>query len=142
MSTKMKHRIKNIIRSIFVITFFCFVQQSCKNAKTEQYFGLDDSAFAEIRLTLAPDQTFLMTRRLENKNVQEHPKLEILKGDWVKEGKLLKLTSTDKNIIVYELTNEKSVIAGQEFIVETYVFKSDVKDFFGSQIDINLDMTN
>lgn len=138
----MKHRIKIVVGSVFAIAFFCFGQLSCRNAKTEQYIGIDDCTSTEIVLKLSPNQTFIMTRRLEDKNSQEHPKQEIIKGDWVKDGKLLKLNSTDKNIIVYELTTENSVIAGHEFNVKTYVFKTNLKDTFASKIDLNLDMTN
>ena len=138
----MKQRIKTILRCIFAIACFCCGQLSCKNTKTEQYIGIDDCSSTEIRLTLAPNQTFMLTKHLEDKKAQGHEKQEIVKGNWVKDGKLLKLNTSDKNIIVYELTIDNSVIAGHEFNVETYVFKTNLKDFFASKIDLNLNITN
>jgi len=138
----MRQRIKTILGFIFVIACFCCGQLSCKNAKTEQYIGIDECNSTEIRLTLAPNQTFMLTKKFEDKKAPGHEKQEIVKGNWVKDGKLLKLNTSDKNIIVYGLTTENSVIAGHEFNVESYVFKTNLKDFFASKIDLSLDKTN
>jgi hypothetical protein len=138
----MRHRIKTIIGSIFVIATFCCGLQSCRNARTEQYIGIEESTSVEIRLALAPNQTFMLTKQLEDNKVQGHKKQEIIKGNWVKDGKLLKLNTSDKNIIVYEQTTENSLIAGHEISIETYVFKTNIKDFFASNINLNLDVTN
>ncbi|MDP4239325.1 MAG: hypothetical protein Q8904_07645 [Bacteroidota bacterium] len=138
----MKRRIKTILECIFVIACFCCGQLSCKNTRTEQYVGIDECSSTEIRLTLAPNQLFMLSKLLEDNKARGHEKQEIVRGNWVKEGKLLKLNTNDKNIIVYELTTENSVIAGHEFKVETYVFKTNLKDFFASKIDLNLDKTN
>lgn len=136
----MKHKI--IIRSILVIAFFCCALQSCKTAKTEQYIGIDECTFAEIRLTLNPDQTFVLTKQLKDNKSKSHEKQAIIKGNWVKDGKLLKLNIIGENVIVYEQTTENSVIAGHEFNVETYVFKTNLRNFFASRIDLSLDVTN
>ncbi len=138
----MERRIKIIFGYIFIITCFCCGQLSCKNTKTEKYVGIDEISSTEIRLTLTPNQTFILTKQFEDNKTQGHEKQEIVKGNWVKDGKLLKLNTSDKNIIVYELTTENSVIAGHEFNVETYVFKTNLKDFFASKIDLSLDKTN
>jgi len=136
----MKHKI--FIKSILVIAFFCCVLQSCKTAKTEQYIGIDECTSAEIRLTLNPDQTFVLTKQLKDNKSKSHEKQAIIKGNWVKDGKLLKLYIIGENVIVYEQTTENSVIAGHEFNVETYVFKTNLRNFFASKIDLNLDVTN
>jgi len=138
----MKQRIINILVCIFVVACFFSGELSCKNAKIEQYVGIDECSSTEIMLILDPNQTFILTKHVEDAEVQVHEKQEIIKGNWVKDGKLLKLNTSDKNIIVYEQKTENSVIAGHEFKVETYVFKTNIKTFFASKIDLNLDVTN
>jgi hypothetical protein len=137
----MERRIKIVFGYIFIITCFCCGQLSCKNTKTENYVGIDEISSIEIKLTLAPNQTFVLTKLFEDNKTEEHKKQENVTGNWIKEGKLLKLKTKD-NIIVYELTTENSVIAGHEFNIETYVFKTNLKDFFASKIDLNLEKTN
>jgi len=138
----MMQKIKTILKCILVIVLFCCGELSCKNAKTERYTGIDERTSTEIRLTLAPNQTFIMTNRLQVNNSQEQKKQETITGKWVKEGKLLKLNSVDKNIIIYEKTTDNPIIAGHKLNVEMYVFKTNTKDFFASKIDVNLDVTN
>ena len=138
----MKQKIKTILKCILVIVLFCCGELSCGNAKTERYTGIDERTSTEIRLTLAPNQTFIMTNRLQDNNSQEQAKQETITGKWVREGKLLKLNSVDKNIIIYEKTTDNSIIAGHKLNVEIYVFKTNTKDFFASKIDVNLDVAN
>jgi len=138
----MKQKIKTTLKCILVIVIFCCGELSCKNAKTERYTGIDERNSTEIRLTLAPNQTFIMTNRVQDNNSQEQAKQETITGEWVKEGKLLTLNSVDKNIIIYEKTTDNSIIAGHKLNVDIYVFKKNTKDFFASKIDINLNIVN
>ena len=126
-----------------LLTFFGCGQTSSKNnsnkppqtTKTEQYVSMD-CQMGDITLTLNPDQTFDLTILFWDNNTHQHTGQESVKGNWVKAGKVLTLTSNDQNKIIYELTTINMKIGDHEINSMAYGFKSNDNDFFATHFDL------
>ena len=133
----MRNKERFIFENLFVLVFLCFVQLSCANNRTEKYVGIDEGRGNELSLKLAPDNTFIMTTWRTDSNGNRE-KCDTIKGRWLKEDKILILTSTN-NKICYKLIPDKVTIGGREFNMEQYTFFSNGKDFFGTNFDLTQD---
>lgn len=130
---------KFILMWTLMLTFFgCGLTSSKNNSdkpthttKREQYASMDCQT-GDITLTLNPDQTFDLTILFWENNIHQHTGQESVKGSWVKADKILTLTTSDNNKIIYELTNTNMKIGDLEINSGTYGFKSNDKDFFAT----------
>jgi hypothetical protein len=103
--------------------------------KTEQYVSIDCQK-GDITLTLNPDKNFDLIILFWDSKTNQHTGQESVKGVWAKANKLLTLTTTDNNKIVYELTKTNMKIGDNEINGITYGFKSNDKDFFATDFDL------
>jgi hypothetical protein len=140
----MKQKLKFLIMWTSILTFISCGQTNSKNKvdnkveqtiKTEQYVSMDCQT-GDITLTLNPDKTFDLTILFWDRKTNQHTGHESVKGNWVKSGKVLTLTTNDKNIIIYELTTTNMKIGDHEINSKTYRFKSNEKDFFATKFDL------
>ena len=135
---------KFIIMWTSILSFFGCGQTNEKNIaennadqknKSEQYVSMDCQT-GDITLTINSDQTFDLTILFWDSKTNQHTGQESVKGNWTKEDKTLTLITSDKNIIVYELTTTNMKIGEHEINSSTYGFKSNDKDFFASRFDL------
>ena len=140
----MKRQIQFLIMWTTILTFFGCGQTNSKNNadnkvaqanKTEQYVSMDCQT-GDITLTLNSDQTFDLTILFWDSRTNQHTGQESVKGNWVKADKILTLTTTEKNKIIYELTTTNMKIGDHEVNSTTYGFKSNDKDFFATKFDL------
>lgn len=130
----MKFNNKLSIVAILILTLSLL---GCGSEMAGTYIGTNETETDEIRLMLNSDNTFLM-ELYANGDYTGAPQ-ETLSGTWKRESDQLKLTSSDDNIITYELTLESYTVAGALFDEGTYRFKASEKKFFGSDFDLTKD---
>lgn len=136
------------IRLLFLFSFIavlgCNQKNSTQNTQDsqkpsipllEQYVSLDCQN-GDITLTLNKDETFDLNIQLWDNESQEHIGEESIKGHWSKSGQELTLTSSENQVIVYTLTTHKLEVKDQELNAVTYKFKSNSKNFFGTNFDL------
>ena len=127
-----------------ILSFFSCGQTGSKNNidskadqtnKTEQYVSMDCQT-GDITLTLNPDKDFDLTILFWDSKTNQHTGKESVKGSWTKSDKVLTLTTSNKNKIVYELTKTNMKIGDHKINSATYGFKSNDKDFFATHFDL------